>query len=92
MRKISMTALAASMLALAACGGGADDRAAENIEAAGDNIADNLEAMADNTSNEVVSDRLEDRADNVREAAEEKAEQVDRTDNSAAATPAINGM
>lgn len=92
MKLISTSALAAALLTLSACGGGADDKAAENVEAAAENIAENLEAAADNAQNEVAEDRLERRADQIREVGEEKAEQIDRTDNAAAETPAINGM
>ena len=51
MKILLRSALAAGVLALTACGGGADDQAAENVEAAADNQADMLEAQADNTTN-----------------------------------------
>lgn len=86
MRIISTGLAAASFLALAACGGGADDRAAENVEANAEAVADNFEAQADNATNEAVEDNLEDRADQTREAGEEKADRIDRTDNAAAET------
>jgi NAD-dependent DNA ligase len=92
MKLISTAALGAALLTLTACGGGADDRAAENVEAAGENMAENLHDMADNTQNEQVADRLEDQADRVEERADDKADEIDRTDNAAAETPAINGM
>jgi hypothetical protein len=85
MKLIFTGAAAAALIALSACSGNADDKAAENVEAAGDNLADNLEDQADNATNETVEDNLEDRADNVREAAEDKAEAIDDNDNSAAA-------
>jgi len=71
---------AASLVALAACGGGADDRAQENIEAAADNRADALEARADNATNEVVEVRLEDQAEAVRDSGEEMGERADDRD------------
>lgn len=78
--KILMKALgAASLAALAACGG-ADDRAQENIEAVAENRADALEARADNATNEVVEDRLEDKAEAVRDAGEDLGERADDRD------------
>lgn len=71
---------AASLFALAACGGNADDKAAENIEAAAENQADALEAQADNTTNEVQADALEDKADNIEDAGEAAAEKADDND------------
>lgn len=82
--KILVKAVAAAgLLTLAACGGGADDQKAENIEANAENIADNLEAVADNTSNDQAAEALEDKADAVREKADEQADRVDATDNAA---------
>lgn len=70
----------AGLMALAACGGNADDKAAANVEAAAENQADALEAMADNTTNETLEDSLEAQADNVEDAGEAKAEAIDRND------------
>jgi hypothetical protein len=84
MKKLAMAAAGACALALAACGGNADDRAAENVIENGENLAENYEAMAENTTNETVEERLEQKAETVREKAEEKAERIDDNDNSAA--------
>jgi protein involved in sex pheromone biosynthesis len=84
MKKFAMAAAAATMFALAACGGNADDRAAENVVENADNVADNFEAMAENATNDTAEDALEQRADDTREKAEEKAEAIDDNDNSAA--------
>ena len=73
-------AMVASLMALAACSGGGDDQAAENIESATDNEVEALENMADNTSNGAAADALDDRADAVEEAGEEKADAVDDSD------------
>ncbi|MCP3731544.1 hypothetical protein M9978_14040 [Sphingomonas sp. MG17] len=70
----------ASLLALAACGGNADDKAADNVEAAAENQADALEEAADNTTNETMEDSLEQQADKVREAGEDKADAIDDAD------------
>lgn len=86
MRLLSTGAMAGALLALAACGG-ADDTAAENVEAAAENVAENFEAAADNATNESVAENLEARADEAREKGEEKAEQIDDGDNSAAEPP-----
>ena len=71
---------AAGLLALGACGGNADDRAADNIESMTENKADALEAQADNATNEQVEDQLEDQADRVREAGEDAADAADDND------------
>ena len=92
MKQVIKGALAAGMLALTACGGGADDQAAENVEAAAENQSEALEAQAENATGEAVSENLQDRAETVEEAGEEKAEAIDDNDNSAAAANAINGM
>lgn len=91
--KVLITSVAvAGAMALSACGGGADDKAAENVEAAAENQSDALEAQADNAANETTADALETKAGAVEEKGEEKAESIDDNDNSAAAANAINGM
>lgn len=65
---------------LTACGGNADDRAAENIENMTENRADALEAQADAATNGQVEEALEDRAENVRDMGEEAAERADDND------------
>lgn len=81
MKSILKTAMAgAGLIALAACGGGADDKAADNVEAAAENQADALEAMADNTTNETLAESLEAQAENVQDAGEAKADAIDRND------------
>lgn len=95
MRSTITIAGAAALLALAGCSGNADDRAAENIEAAADARADNLEDQADLTGNETAEDALEDRADNVREVGEDAAEKADDSDDARVegqVAPAINRM
>lgn len=77
---MTATGLAALML-LGACGGNADDKAADNIEAMTENRADALEDQADLTSNEQVSDALEAQADNVRDMGEHAADKADDDDN-----------
>jgi len=82
MKTILRTAAAASLLALAlaACGGNADDQAAENIQDMTENKAGVLEDMADNSATDQGEERLEDQAENVQEMGEEKAEQADDND------------
>lgn len=91
--KIAMKLLgAAGLLALAACGGNADDKAADNIEAMTENVADTLEDQADATNNGQVEDALEDRAENVRDMGEDKADQADDTDDARVENEVANAM
>lgn len=90
MKKLITSAAVAGLMTLTACGGGADDKAAENIEAATENQSDMLEDMAANTSNAAEADVLDRRAAQVEEQGEDKAEAIDENDgpttNSGAAT------
>ena len=55
MKSMFKAALAgAGLFALAACGGDADDRAADNVEANAEAMADNIEDQADNTTRFLV--------------------------------------
>lgn len=89
MKKIILAATAAaSLVAMSACSRSPEGAAIEN---AGDAMADNMElkadsmdAMADNTSNAMASDMMENSADamdagaaNVREAADDAADNAD---------------
>ena len=82
---------AASLLALAACGGNADDQAAENIEAMTENKADALEAQADNSSG-AAADALEAQADNVEDMGEEAADRADDNDDPRVENEVVNKM
>ncbi len=81
-----------ALLMLGACGGNADDRAADNIEAMTENRADALEDQADATNNEQVEDALEAQADNVREMGEDAAEKADDDDNAMIEQAVANKM
>ena len=90
--KIAIKALgAAGLLALAACGG-ADDQAADNIEAMTENRADALEDQADTAGNEQVEDALEDQADNVRDMGDDAAEKADDDDDARIENQVANAM
>jgi hypothetical protein len=80
MKLFIKAASGAALLVLAACGGNADDQAAENIEAMADNRADTLDAAADNATNETMEESLEQQADQVREAGEDAADKADDAD------------
>jgi hypothetical protein len=80
MRFMVKTIAIAGLAALAACSGGADDKAAANVTAATDNASDSLEAQADATDNKMVEDQLEDASDNTEDAGAAKADQIDDKD------------
>lgn len=92
MKMILKAAGAATLLMLGACGGNADDAAADNIEAMTENRADALEDQADMTSNEQVEDALEDQADNVREMGDDAADRADDNDNAMVEGAVANAM
>jgi hypothetical protein len=83
---------AAALLSLGACGGNADDKAAENIEAMTEQRADQLEAQADASGNEQVEDALEDRAENVSDMGENAAEKADDDDDARVEGQVANAM
>lgn len=91
--KIAIKALGiGAALTLAACGGNADDQAAENIEAMTENRADALEQAADQTGNEQLSDALEDRADNVEEMGDDAADRADDNDDARVENQVANAL
>ncbi len=88
---MTATGLAALML-LGACGGNADDKAADNIEAMTENRADALEDQADATSNDSQEDALERQAENVRDMGEDAADKADDDDNAMVEQAVANRM
>jgi ABC-type glycerol-3-phosphate transport system substrate-binding protein len=96
MKKMSFALVGAAALALAACGGSGDDSLGENVQENFDAAADNLEAASENTSNEVVSDTLENQADALEAEGARKEEAIDDADvnasNAAEASAAVNAM
>ena len=79
MKRLITACLAASTLALAACGGDGDDKLGQRAEDAAENKADTLDAAAENASG-AQADALEDQADATREAGDAKEEAIDNTD------------
>lgn len=79
-------------LMLAACGGNADDKAADNIEAMTENRADALDDAADATNNGQVEEALEDQAENVRDMGEDAAEKADDNDDARVENQVANAM
>ena len=89
MKKIFVLGVAAGLASLAACNTSPREQAADNIEANGDAVADNLEDAADNTGNGMMEDRMENRADAVRDTTQNQAEDMRTND---ADTNLSNGM
>lgn len=69
----------AACLALGACGGTGDDKAAEDVEQAFENTAQALDKAADNASG-AAEERLEDEAEVYRRTGEAAAEAIDDVD------------
>ena len=92
MKTVIKAAGVAALLMLGACGGNADDVAADNIETMTENRADALEDQADTTANGQVEDALEDQADNVRDMGEDAAEQADDNDDARVEQNVANAM
>lgn len=92
MKHLIKAASAAGLLALAACGGNADDQAAENIEAMTENRADVLEDQAAATTNGTAEEVLEDRADAVREMGDDAADKADDNDDARIENEVANKM
>lgn len=92
MKTLFTLAIAGTSLALAACGGNADDQAAANIEAMTENRADALEDQADTTANGAAEDALEDQADATREMGEDAAERADDNDDARVENEVVNAM
>ena len=91
-RSLTLLPVALAALALAACGGNADDRAADNITAMTENRADQLEDAADNTSNGAQEEALEDRADATREMGQDAADKADNNDDARVEDQVKNAM
>ncbi len=77
--------IGAGFLALAACGGKGDDKAAEEVEQAFENTAQQLDNAAANASG-AAEERLEDEAEVLRETGEAAAEAIDDVDLNTQAT------
>ena len=80
MKKIFVLGVAAGLASLAACNTSPREQAADNIEANGDAVADNLEDAADNAGNGMMEDRMENRADAVRDTTQNQAEDMRTND------------
>ena len=84
MNKLSFAMVGAAALALAACGGRGDDAAAENAQENLEAQAETHVACAENTGNAAEAAALENQADALEEAGEQKEEAIDEADVNAA--------
>ena len=80
MKLLAKVLITPALLIVASCGGKGDDTLADNASDATEAQADNLEDVADNTTNQVTEDALNNRADAVRQAGEDKAKAIDKSD------------
>lgn len=72
--------LGAVLFALAACGGQGDDTLGDNVADQAEAASENYEQRAEATDNEMMSDRLEEKADAVEEKGTQFEEQIDEAD------------
>ena len=79
MKLIYQAAVAAGLLALAACNNTPAEQAADNIEENGEATAENITDTAENVA-ENITDTAENKADAVEDAAENKADAVEAND------------
>ncbi len=89
MKKMTILAAAAGLLALSACNNTPQEQAADNIESNTEAMADNLEDMADVAGTENAEDALENQADMTRDMGQNQAEDMRTND---ADTNLSNGM
>lgn len=75
MRILAQAAVAAGLLALAACNNTPAENAAQNVEMTAENVADNLEAAGDN-----AEASLDNQAEAVRTEGENKADAIEAND------------
>jgi len=80
MKKLFAIAMLAGVASLSACNSSPPEQAADNIEANAEAVADNLEDAADNVDNDAAEDRLENKADAVRDLGDKKAEDMRTND------------
>ena len=85
MKDFAKLLVGAGFLALAACGGEGDDKAAEDVEQAFENTAQQLENAAENATG-AAEERLEDEAEVLRETGEAAADAIDDVDLNTQAT------
>lgn len=85
MRNFGKLIIGAALIALAACGGQGDDKAAEQVEQSFENVAQQLDNAAENASG-AAEERLEDEAEVLRQTGEAAAEAVDDVDLNTQAT------
>lgn len=79
MRTLIIAGAAASLLALAGCGGKGDDELGEQAQEAMENRADAMDAASDNLSG-TAEDMMDANADATREAGAAKEEAIDESD------------
>ena len=76
MKKMSVLAAVAGLVALSACNNSPREQAADNIEANAESVADNLEDAADNASTTAGADAMENQADVTRNVGDQQAEDM----------------
>ena len=80
MRIVALGAVAAGLVALAACNNTPAENKADAIEQNAENTADALEEQADNATTDATEDRLENQADAVRDQADNTTDAIRQGD------------
>ena len=92
MKKIAFAMVGAASIALAGCGGQADDTLGENVQENIENAADSLDSLAGNAANEAEAEALGNQADQLRNEGDRVEDAIDDADVNAEGNENVSGM